>query len=127
MKSSLESLHATKLKKKNPTHQCTREECSLDKTKEKSRQKCPYETDRDDVFCEFKVFEKCDGWGYELVSGACEDARVQSDQSNSHGKGPEVDNIPVRQEIAPQMIIHAGRYKEGLPIQLRNIFLQIGA
>jgi len=33
-------------------------------------------------------------------------------------------HLPVRQEIIPQMIMHVGRYREGLPIQFRNMFLE---
>lgn len=60
--------------------------------------------------------------GHELVSNSCENAR----QSMSKAKTAALWwNIPVKQEIIPQMIMHIGRYKEGLPIQLRNIFLSL--
>ena len=34
--------------------------------------------------------------------------------------------MPVRVEIMPQMIMQIGRYTDGFPIQLRNMFLVQG-
>lgn len=50
--------------------------------------------------------------------------RLGSNESKIEPVETEQDGIPVKQEIIPHISMQTGRYREGLPVQLRNIFLR---